>query len=84
MLINNMGNGQHPRALNYANRQPSFLAVFDAVLLYQSVGIDENTSCCFEAHTMLASVARCLRKIPLEAELHLIMLLQICCFPVRT
>src|SRR5271154_4719923 len=64
--FNAVGHQQQQNAVHRSDRLPAKFSAFNAILLYQSVGIGENMFCDLETNPMLSTVGFRFGIIPLE------------------
>jgi hypothetical protein len=64
--FNGMGYQQQKQAVDHSNRLPTKLAILNAILFHECVGIAENITCNLEPDPMLSSVRPRFGIVPLE------------------
>lgn len=75
LFAHGVSHQQHRDILDNPYRLPSLFAVFDAVLLYESIGVGKDAGRRLKAHSVLSEVAGRFGGVPFKARLHTFMLL---------
>ena len=67
MFAHSVSHDEHEETLDNSYRLPSFFAIFNTILHYQSIGVCEDKNRRLKAHPVLASIARRFDRVPVKA-----------------